>query len=104
MLLSALFTHVLTPSHKDFVKAVKENPDAYNPLLLALEGTVYKGGLRSYDGFRGIYNAVDYLGDNFDPPIYQFPIKLTTDVAKTVFGDKTFMDILTGNVAPFRAF
>lgn len=99
-----LFKMIFGPSHDEFVKEVKKNPTAYNPALVLFENIIFKGGSRSYDGFKGGWNAIEYLGEDTDPPIYNFPIKLTADVFKTVFGDKTVGDVLTGNLGVFRAF
>lgn len=97
---SSLFGFVLTPGYNDFKKTMKQRSFLTN----AAVEIFYKGVSRSYDGFRGIYNVVEYLGENANPPIYSQNIKLLKSIASTAFGEKTFGDMLTGNVAVFRAF
>ena len=97
---SSLFGFVLTPGYKDFKKTMKEREFLTN----AAVEIFYKGTSRSYDGFRGIYNVIEYLGENANPPIYSQNIKLLKSIASTAFGERTFGDMLTGNVAIFRAF
>lgn len=63
---SSLFGFVLTPGYKDFKKTMKEREFLTN----AAVEIFYKGISRSYDGFRGIYNVIEYLGENANPPIY----------------------------------
>lgn len=39
-----------------------------------------------------------------NPPVYQIPIKLISDSGKFLFGEKTFGQILTGNLAIGRSY
>lgn len=104
LLFGALFKYALSPAHKEFIKEAKSNPDKYNPALYAIENILYTSSSRSYDGFKGAANIIQYLGENTNPPIYSFQVKLAKDLGKTVFGDKTFSDLILGNVAMFRTF
>ena len=39
-----------------------------------------------------------------DPPMYKVPVKLIKDTGNTVFGDKTFKQLVTGNIAIARTY
>lgn len=57
---------VLNPAYKDFKKGMKERDVLTNGIVELL----YKSSSRSYDGFRGVYNVFEYLGENTNPPVY----------------------------------
>ena len=76
-----------------------------NPVLAnAVVELLYKSSSRSYDGFGGVLNVIQYLGENTNPPMYSLPIKLTTDLGKVAFGDKTMLQMLHSDVAIFKTF
>ena len=95
-----LFKCALDPAYKDYKKEMKNNPAIQN----AFAEVLYKSTSRSYDGFMGAVNIVQYLGENTDPPVYSLPIKVTTDLAKATFGDKTWSSVVYGNFAVFHSF
>jgi hypothetical protein len=57
----------LNPAYSNFKK---EQMPKNNALVNAAVEILYGGSSRSYDGFRGIYNVFEYLGENTNPPIY----------------------------------
>ena len=97
LLFQALFKFAVDPAYKEFKK--EDNTVVEN----ALAEILYKSTSRSYDGFYGPLNVLQYLGENTNPPTWQVPIKVTTDLGKVVMGDKTFGEFMTGNVPLFRA-
>ena len=66
LLFSLIFRFALSPAYKEFKKGMKERNVAVNAGVELL----YKASSRSYDGFRGIYNVFEYLGENTNPPVY----------------------------------
>lgn len=100
LLFSLIFRFALSPAYKEFKKGMKERNVAINAGVELL----YKASSRSYDGFRGIYNVFEYLGENTNPPVYTQNIKIIRDLGRTVVGDRTIADMLNGDVAVFRSF
>lgn len=98
ILFGCLFKFALTPAYKEFKKGMKEREVLTNAAVELL----YKSSSRSYDGFRGIWNVWEYLGENTNPPIWSQNIKIMTDLGKMTFGDKPFNDVLNGSVAVFK--
>jgi hypothetical protein len=66
MLFGTVYKYALTPSYKDFKKEMPHRDIIINSVVELL----YKSSSRSYDGFRGVYNVFEYLGENTNPPIY----------------------------------
>lgn len=66
ILFGTIFSLVLGPGYKEFKKGMKERDVITNATMELL----YKSSSRSYDGFRGVYNVFEYLGENTNPPIY----------------------------------
>lgn len=95
-----LFKLIFDDQYKDYKKEMKHNPVLAN---LAVE-VLYKSSGRMYDSFSGPLNIIEYFGENTNPPIYQVPIKVITDSGKWIFGEKTFGQLLTGNISAFRAY
>lgn len=100
LIFSAIFGFVITPAYKEFKKDMPNKSIVTNGVVELL----YKSSSRSYDGFRGMLNVIEYLGENTTPPIYSQNIKLISDLGKTIFGDKTMGALLTGNIAVFKTF
>ena len=79
---------------------MKDNPVIQNLVTEVL----YKSTSRAWDSFQGPLNILNFVGENMNPPVYQIPIKLITDSGKFLFGDKTFGQLVTGNLAIGRSY
>lgn len=66
LIFSMIYGLVLNSAYKDFKKGMKERDVLTNGIVELL----YKSSSRSYDGFRGVYNVFEYLGENTNPPVY----------------------------------
>lgn len=100
MLFAALFKYAISPAYKEFKKEMVDHSVAEN----AIAELLYKSTSRSYDGFLGPLSALTYLGESTNPPYYNLSTKVMGDLGKFVFGDQTFGQLLTGNIALFRSF
>lgn len=100
LIFSQLYMWALSPAYKEFKKGMKERDVMTNAVVELL----YKSSSRSYDGFRGVYNVWEYLGENTNPPIYTQNIKLLKEAGSVLFGSRTFSDALNGNIAIFKTF
>ena len=99
MLISLLVKKALTSSYKTYKKEdMIDNPFIVNATVELL----YKSTSRSFDGFKGPLNIIEWMGEDVTPPIYTQNIKLIKDFGKFVFGSKTFSDVMTGSVGAFR--
>lgn len=97
----SLFKFALDPAYKEYkLKDMKKNTALTN----AIAEVLYKSTGRSYDGFGGMLNVIQYLGENTNPPVYSLPIKIVTDLSKVCFGDKTVLQMLHSDIAIFRTF
>ena len=99
-LFSMLFKFVLDPAYKDTKKSYKDM-DGINVLFTEL---LYRPLKPATDSLYGIYNVIEYLGENTDPPIYNVPTKFISDAWKTAFGDKTAGQFISGNFAFARIY
>lgn len=100
MLFALIFKCALAPAYKEFKKGAKERTAIEN----AVAEVMYKSTSRSFDNFFGPLAVVEFLGENTNPPVYSLGTKLPSDLVKAFMGEKTAMDVLTGNVAIFRSF
>lgn len=100
MLFYSLFKFAISPMYQQYKKEMVDYSVAEN----ALAEVLYKSTSRSYDGFMGPLAAFTFLGENTNPPFYTLSTKVVGDLGKFVFGDKTFGQLMTGNIAFFRAF
>lgn len=100
LLFSMIYGLALNPAYKDFKKGMKDRDVITNAVVELL----YKSSSRSYDGFRGVYNAIEYLGENTNPPVYSQNIKLLKEIGSVLIGNRSFSDALNGNVAVFKTF
>lgn len=99
MLISLLVKEALTSSYKTY----KKEDMADNPFIVnATVELLYKSTSRSFDGFKGPLNIIEWMGEDVTPPIYTQNIRLIKDFGKFVFGNKTFGDVITGSVGAFR--
>ena len=98
LLFTMLFKHVITPAYKDYKKEMVDNPFMENATIELL----YKSSSRSFDGFKGPINILQFVGENANPPMYGQPIKLAKETASAVFGSKTMIDVGTQNIALFK--
>lgn len=100
LLFSIIYGLALNPAYKDFKKGMKDRDVITNAVVELL----YKSSSRSYDGFRGVYNVIEYLGENTNPPVYSQNIKLLKELGSVLIGNRSFSDALNGNVAVFKTF
>ena len=100
MLFYCLFKFAVSPMYQEYKKEMVDHSVAEN----AIAEVLYKSTSRSYDGFMGPLAAFTFLGENTNPPFYTLSTKVTEDLGKFVFGDKTFGQLMTGDIAFFRAF
>lgn len=100
LLFSMIYGLALNPAYKDFKKGMKDRDVITNAAVELL----YKSSSRSYDGFRGVYNAIEYLGENTNPPVYSQNIKLLKEIGSVLIGNRSLSDALNGNVAVFKTF
>lgn len=100
MLFAMIYGLALKPAYKDFKKGMKDRDVITNAIVELL----YKSSSRSYDGFRGVYNVFEYLGENTNPPVYSQNIKLLKEAGSVLIGNRSFSDALNGNVAVFKTF
>lgn len=99
LLFSTLFKFAVTPMYKEF----KNNSSDHSVIENAFAELLYKSTSRSYDGFMGPISIIQFLGENTNPPAYQLSVKIPSDLMKFVLGDKTFGELMTGNIPLFRA-
>ena len=100
LIFSMIYGLALNPAYKDFKKGMKERDVLTNGIVELL----YKSSSRSYDGFRGVYNVFEYLGENTNPPVYSQNIKLLKELVSVLIGNRSLSDALNGNVAVFKTF
>ena len=96
----SLFKLAITPSYEGYKKEMDDHGAVENAIVEVL----YKSTSRSYDGFLGPLTMIQFLGESTNPPPYQLSTKVTTDLFKFAFGDKTVGELFTGNIAIFRSF
>ncbi|MEE0040917.1 MAG: hypothetical protein UFE79_01370 [Catenibacterium sp.] len=96
----ALFKLAIAPLYTDYKKSMKDESAVQNAIVEVL----YKSSSNSYDGFMGPIAPIQYLGGSTNPPAYTLSTKVTGDLFKFVFGDKTFAQLLSGNIAPVKTF
>ena len=100
ILFGTIYGLALKPGYKEFKKGMKERDFLTNAGVELL----YKSSSRSYDGFRGVYNVFEFLGENTNPPVYSQNIKLLKEVGSVLMGKRSLSDALNGNVAVFKTF
>lgn len=89
----------LEGAYKDHKKHAQE----YSVVSNIMAELGYKSFKQAGDSFRGPYNIIEYVGDS-NPPMYKVPTKLMGDGLKFVLGDKSFIQLVTGNFAIARAY
>jgi hypothetical protein len=90
-----LFKFILDPAYAETKKGYKD----MNALAIVMNELMFRPLDPATDSFFGPWNIVKYVGEGIDPPIYKVPVKATADAIKTVFGDKTLGQFVTGNFA-----
>ena len=100
ILFGTIFGAALTPAYKEFKKGMKERDFLTNACVELL----YKSSSRSYDGFMGVYNIYQFLGENTNPPIWSQNMKLMKETGSVLLGRRSVTDALNGNVAVFKTF
>ena len=99
-LFMALFKLAIAPLYTDYKKSMKDESVVQNAIVEVL----YKSSSNSYDGFMGPIAPIQYLGSSTNPPAYALSTKVTGDLFKFAFGDKTFAQLMSGNIAPVKTF
>lgn len=100
LLFAAIFKFAISPAYKEFKKNMTDHSVVEN----AIAEIMYKSSSRSYDGFMGPLAPLQYLGENTNPPGYALSTKVMGDLGKFALGDKTFGQVITGDIAFFRSF
>lgn len=97
---AAIFGWALNPAYKEFKKGMEERDVITNATVELL----YKSSSRSFDGFRGVVNITEFLGENTNPPIYSQNLKLLKETLGVVAGRRSVSDALNGNIGVFKTF
>lgn len=99
LFLSMLFKLLITPEYQDYKKNMKEQS------LLANIPTeiIYKASSRSYDQFAGVFNLVEFFGENLNPPYYTIPVQLMKETGEALFGEKSWKYLLFDNTGITRS-
>lgn len=100
LLFMLLFTFALTPAYNES----KKKSSDLNKGAKLMASLTYRSLNGARDSFAGPLNVIEYFGEQMDPPMYKVPVKLIKDTGKTIFGDKTFQQLITGNIAVARTF
>lgn len=100
LIFSILYGCAIDPSYRNFKKDMK-NRDVLTNATVEL---VYKSSSRSYDGFKGVFNVFQFLGENTNPPIYSQNLKLIKQTLGVIAGKRSVSDLINNNVAVLRAF
>ena len=100
LLLGLLFKLVLSGEYDKYKKTAEDNPVLQNLITEIL----YKGTSRSYDTFKGLYNLIDFIGNNNATPIYSVPTEIIRNTFNTITGDKSFDVLLINGTGFGRSF
>ena len=95
-----LYSRIMDPAYKDFKKHMKERNLATN---IAVE-IVYKGAKRSNEQWKGPFNALSFINDDIGSSVYNTAPKLGMDVLRLAIGNKSLVQVLTGNISLFKSF
>lgn len=99
-LFAAFFKLAVAPLYTEYKKNMKDENIVQNAVIEVM----YKSSSNSYDGFMGPLAPIQYLGGSTNPPAYALSTKVTGDLFKFAFGDKTFIQLMSGNIAPVKTF
>ena len=99
-LFAAFFKLAIAPLYTEYKKNMKDENIVQNAII----EVIYKSSSNSYDGFMGPLAPIQYLGGSTNPPAYALSTKVTGDLFKFAFGDKTFIQLMSGNIAPVKTF
>lgn len=99
-LFAAFFKLAVAPLYTEYKKNMKDENIVQNAIIEVM----YKSSSNSYDGFMGPLAPIQYLGGSTNPPAYALSTKVTGDLFKFAFGDKTFIQLMSGNIAPVKTF
>ena len=100
MLLGAIFTCVIGPAYADHKKNARGQDIIQNGLI----ELTYNATHNAYDGFKGPFAVLDYIGNSTNPATYKLPTKILNDLGSFIMGDKTFGGLLMGSQALPRSF
>lgn len=100
LLMLSLFKLALDPAYANYKKEAKDHPIVQN---LATE-ILYKGSAKSYDTFKGLYNVLDFIGNNSATPIYSVPAQLMRNAYSFITDGKDLGTIFTTNTGIGRSF
>lgn len=98
LLFFILFKFLWDPAYQQTKKGYKD----MSVMAQVLNELTYRSFNPATDSFYGPLNIIKYLGEGTDPPIYNVPTKFISDAFKTVLGEKTVGQFITGNFAMFR--
>lgn len=99
-LFALFFKFALDPTYKEVKKEYKNMSFGEKVLM----ESIFRPIKPAADSLFGPINVIQYLGSGTEPPLYNVPLKLGSDLFKTVFGDKTITQFITGNFAIARIF
>ena len=94
------FKLALDPAYKEVKKEYKEMAFGEKVFM----ESIFRPIKPAVDSLFGPINVIQYLGSGTEPPLYNVPLKLGSDLFKTTFGDKTIAQFITGNFAIARIF
>lgn len=98
IIFSLLFKFIIDPKYAETKKGYKD----MNTLGILMSELTFKPLRPATDSFYGPLNIFNYFSENTDPPLFNVPVKMINDGVKTVFGDKTLGQFITGNFAVAR--
>lgn len=100
MVLGLLFTCALTPAYQEHKKNARGQDLIQNGLI----ELTYNGFHNAYDGFKGPFAVLDYIGNSTNPATYKLPTKILNDMGSYLMGNKTFGGLMMGSQALPRSF
>lgn len=99
-ILSVMFKAFITPSYKDH----KTNASGNEAVTNAIIELLYKSSSNCFDGFKGPFAVLDYIGNSTNPATYKLQSKVLNDTYQFVFGEKTLGQLVVGSQALPRSF
>ena len=99
-ILGIMFKAFIDPEYKDHKTNASGNDVATNAIIELL----YKSSSNAFDGFRGPFAILDYIGNSTNPATYKLQSKVLNDTYQFIFGDKTIGQLTMGSQALPRSF
>ena len=100
MTIGAAFACVIDPAYADHKKYARGQDIVQNGLI----ELTYNATHNAYDGFKGPFAVLDYIGNSTNPATYKLPTKILNDLGSFIMGDKTFGGLIMGSQALPRSF